>query len=393
MLFLHAKNNMARKPQGLAYRLLQTIVCDDIVASYVDWEDAPVTISADKALGAAESTGSRTTKEEAADFLRAVLAQGEVPAGEVQQAARKAGITPKPLRVAREALKITSRREGFGPGAVWNWSLPGPSIDALTPIDAQPRDGASMDPEGIYGGKDTGLPPRARLREPAVNGAEHSEPTATAPSDDPIPEVLRRCDHCGQPATAADPMSPYDWQGRPDGVRLHRECEARWFDSHKPAPGSAFDPAPRQPASSSPVCAVCKEPEPPPNQVAIDGLNVWLHRGCEVEFSGRLDRGGGPDVPQPTLAEPPAQTNGGAVEKPPDAVADVPAQAEPPAAAVINEAEKAKQEAVAETAQTPPSVTGSSSEAAGFRDCAVCGDDLYRCFPLKCPIRQRASPH
>jgi hypothetical protein len=133
MLFLHAKNNMAPKPQGLAYRLLQTIVCDNIVASYVHWEDTPVTISADQALGAAESTGSRTTKEEATDFLRDILGQGEVPAEEVQQAARKAGITPKPLRVAREALKVRSRREGFGPGAVWNWSLPGGSIDALAP--------------------------------------------------------------------------------------------------------------------------------------------------------------------------------------------------------------------------------------------------------------------
>jgi len=79
------------------------------------------------------------------------------------------------------------------------------------------------------------------------------------------------------------------------------------------------------------VCVVCKKSDPPPNRVAIGGLDVWLHTGteCEVEFSARLDRGGGPDVPQPTLAEPPAQTNGGAAEKQPDAVADVPAQAEP----------------------------------------------------------------
>src|SRR2546430_2734116 len=198
ILFLHAKNNMAPKPQGLAYRLLQTIVCDNIVASYVHWEDTPVTISADQALGAAESTGSRTTKEEATDFLRDILGQGEVPAEEVQQAARKAGITPKPLRVAREALKVKSRREGFGPGAVWYWSLPSGPLMPSPPIDAQPRDRASMDPEGIYGGKvDAGLPPKARLREPgqrvnAVNGIEHSEPLALVPSDDPIPEV--RCD-------------------------------------------------------------------------------------------------------------------------------------------------------------------------------------------------------
>ena len=71
-----------------------------------------------------------------------------------------------------------------------------------------------------------------------------------------------------------------------------------------------------------------------------------------------------------------------------DAVADVPDQAEkaPPAAEVIDVAEKATREAnpSAETAQPPASVTVPSSEA----DCVVCGGDLYRCFPLKCPLRQ-----
>src|SRR5262245_46094648 len=161
MLVLHAKNNMASKPQGLAYRLLQTIVGDNIVASYVHWEDTPVAISADQALGAAESIGNRTSKEEAIDFLRDILGQGEMPAEEVQQAARKAGITSKPLRSAREALKIKSRRDGFGPGAVWYWSLPGGGpLMPSPPIDAQPRSRAFMDPQGIYGGgQGASLPP------------------------------------------------------------------------------------------------------------------------------------------------------------------------------------------------------------------------------------------
>jgi AAA domain-containing protein len=253
MLFLHAKNNMAPKPQGLAYRLLQTIVCDNIVASYVHWQDAPVTISADQALGAAESTGSRTTKEEAADFLRDILGQGEVPAEEVQQAARKAGITSKPLRSAREALKVKSRREGFGPGAVWYWSLPSGPLMPSTSIDAHPRNRASMDPEGIYGGKgDAGLPPKAHLREPgqrvsAVNGIEHTAPDdgLTLPPDLDRTKgngphtwrAVRRCDHCGQPATPANALKPYDWPGRPDGIRLHRRCEEPWHDAHHPRGG------------------------------------------------------------------------------------------------------------------------------------------------------------
>src|SRR5262245_42479459 len=125
MLVLHAKNNMASKPQGLAYRLLQTIVGDNIVASFVHWEDTPVAISADQALGAAESIGNRTSKEEAIDFLRDIWGQGEVPAQGGQPAARKAGIAAKPLGSARETLKLKPRRDGFGPGAVWSWSLPG----------------------------------------------------------------------------------------------------------------------------------------------------------------------------------------------------------------------------------------------------------------------------
>ena len=36
-LFLHAKNNLAAPPQGLAFRLEQTIVADSIVASRVVW--------------------------------------------------------------------------------------------------------------------------------------------------------------------------------------------------------------------------------------------------------------------------------------------------------------------------------------------------------------------
>jgi putative DNA primase/helicase len=230
MLFLHAKNNMARKPQGLAYRLLQTIVSDNIVASYVHWEDAPVTISADQALGAAEDTGSRTTKEEASDFLRDILGQGEVPAADVQQAAKKAGLSSKPLRSAREALKVKSRREGFGPGAVWYWSLPSSPLMPSPPIGAQHRDRASMDPEGIYGGEDEHLreaAERPAVPPKAVNGPASAGPWADYPD---IPEGCRRCDRCGQPATPANPLNSWDWPGRPDGIRLHGRCEAPWFD-------------------------------------------------------------------------------------------------------------------------------------------------------------------
>ena len=39
-----------------------------------------------------------------------------------------------------------------------------------------------------------------------------------------------RCDFCGGSATAADPLTPYDWHGRPEGIWLHSRCEGPWFD-------------------------------------------------------------------------------------------------------------------------------------------------------------------
>jgi hypothetical protein len=44
------------------------------------------------------------------------------------------------------------------------------------------------------------------------------------PTDDPIPEVLRRCDHCGRPGAKAQ-----DFNGRT--VYLHDDCQHRWADA------------------------------------------------------------------------------------------------------------------------------------------------------------------
>jgi RecA-family ATPase len=123
MLVLHAKNNMAPKPQGLAYRLLQTIVCDNIVASYVEWDSESVTISANEALGAAEtSSNSRTAREKAEDFLRDRLASGPVPQKDVKADADGAGIAWATIRRAKEHLGIEPHKDGMGGG--WTWALP-----------------------------------------------------------------------------------------------------------------------------------------------------------------------------------------------------------------------------------------------------------------------------
>ena len=83
----------------------------------------------------------------------------------------------------------------------------------------------------------------------------------------------------------------------PDGLKTanlsysHAGLDA-WTDKTgvaadgKPAPqGNGGDPSP-------PVCVQCRSPQPAPNQVAVDGLNIWLHPRCEAEYLGRRDDDG-----------------------------------------------------------------------------------------------------
>jgi hypothetical protein len=112
-----------------------------ILASNISWETDPVMASVDEALSASENRGAnegRTGKDDAADFLRAVLAAGAMPVLEIEQEARAAGLLgaessisqSKAFRSARTLLGITSQRTG-GTGATgkWVWQLyPSPKV-------------------------------------------------------------------------------------------------------------------------------------------------------------------------------------------------------------------------------------------------------------------------
>jgi Protein of unknown function (DUF3631) len=100
-------------------------------------------------------------------------------------------------------------------------------VDSFTSVPEAPWDGSkNSDLSYSHAGWDAGTD-----KEPG-NGARSSFVTSEPRSDDPgpIPESLRRhrCDHCGRQSGITN---PYDWPGRPDGIRLHPRCEGPWFDS------------------------------------------------------------------------------------------------------------------------------------------------------------------
>ena len=171
-LLLHAKNNLAAPPGGLAFRLKQTIVGDPgkgIVASRVEWEPEHVTITADAALAADTDSKSGGMKEDYAEFLRTALAGGpQKVKPDIEQEARDAGLLgdresisqSKPCRKAREQLGVITTKDGYQ--GHWTWSLP--SKVPSDPKDAPLNIRAPLSQEGTFG-KDDEMPKGAKLSE------------------------------------------------------------------------------------------------------------------------------------------------------------------------------------------------------------------------------------
>jgi putative DNA primase/helicase len=139
-LLLHAKNNLAPAPAGLAYRIKEKIVGEPgkaITAPCVVWEPDTVLLTANEAMAAdASAEGSRSALSEAEEFLRDLLSDGGVAAKAVKAEAQSAGLGWATVRRAKDRLGIKPKREGFQEQANWVWELP---KVLKNPEDAQPK--------------------------------------------------------------------------------------------------------------------------------------------------------------------------------------------------------------------------------------------------------------
>jgi putative DNA primase/helicase len=135
-LLLQGKNNIAAPQQGLALRKLQTMVGagGDILASHIGWEPHPVSNTADETIGGSGGGGgdAATAKEDAAEFLKAVLLAGPMAVPVLEKEARGAGYLrddqpisqSKPFRSARKLLGITPYQPKGVRAGGWVWALP-----------------------------------------------------------------------------------------------------------------------------------------------------------------------------------------------------------------------------------------------------------------------------
>jgi putative DNA primase/helicase len=123
-LLLHAKNNLAPAPKGLAYDIEEKIVGHNIVSSRVAWGFEHVDISADDAMQ--DGRGRQAPeRDDAEKFLRDKLSGGPMKQSEIKdEAVNGQGFSWATMRRAQNKLGIISKKDGLQGG--WVWELPCP---------------------------------------------------------------------------------------------------------------------------------------------------------------------------------------------------------------------------------------------------------------------------
>jgi hypothetical protein len=115
--------NLGPPAPTLAY-----VIADRGAGPRVEWVEGCRPITAEEAL-AAEIAARRKEptdapeRRHAEDWLREVLADGAIPATEIESAARSAGIAYHTLRHAKKSIGAESFRVGFGKDSVCSWRL------------------------------------------------------------------------------------------------------------------------------------------------------------------------------------------------------------------------------------------------------------------------------
>jgi putative DNA primase/helicase len=120
-VLIRAKSNIG--PDDYVYSLEQIELSKyPIFASRVLWGE-PVEGTAREVLAETESETERSPREAAREFLRSFLSDSPASAKEVQDAARKEGISKRTLERVKAELHVRAARVGFGKDSVVQWEI------------------------------------------------------------------------------------------------------------------------------------------------------------------------------------------------------------------------------------------------------------------------------
>jgi hypothetical protein len=114
------KSNLAKMPDALAYRLVND---ERYGVARIQWDGASRHTAAELVRHRVDEDEAPALAE-AVRVLKEILSDGPLAAGNVKRTAATAGVSERTLHRARQALGVTTRRQGFGQGAYYVWSMP-----------------------------------------------------------------------------------------------------------------------------------------------------------------------------------------------------------------------------------------------------------------------------
>lgn len=121
-LFLPLKNNIGNDKTGLAFKIESHDLEDNIQTSRILWSDEEVTVTADEAMSP-NSDENKSALDEAIDFLKDILKDGEECANDIIKWAEENNISKSTLLRAKKALGVKISRKGYGKDSKSVWSF------------------------------------------------------------------------------------------------------------------------------------------------------------------------------------------------------------------------------------------------------------------------------
>jgi hypothetical protein len=142
----HAKSNIGRMASALRVRIESRVVAgpdgqDIPTARAVPGAEAPH-IRVDDVLSAPEDDETRSARDEAMEWLRSELADGERESRAIRRAAAAEGIAPRTLARARRRLGVVTERATDAEGRVRGWTM---RLPASVPPDRGTLDRGTLD--------------------------------------------------------------------------------------------------------------------------------------------------------------------------------------------------------------------------------------------------------
>ena len=205
-LLLPSGSNIAPDMGGLAYRIVtaQTRVGE---VALIEWEPDPIEVDASDALQ--PDSDERDEKNEAAEWLQDILANGPMKASEIKKAANVEGLAWRTVQRARKQAGVESVRAGFGQGSRWRIRATQPPSQNT---GANGTNGANAENKGFQG-------------HPENHSRQSRQPTDTGTNGDraELFDMARKaCD-----GLSVDPSELADFITRQNDPEIHSPAAIR----------------------------------------------------------------------------------------------------------------------------------------------------------------------